>query len=149
MRSSDGSLAPSSLGSAICPFVSAPLPAPRIQSALQTFLDPFDPGSREQITRALAAGRPVLLPLVNHQLVSLTKEALSQPAKILKGLMELTWSRRPKGGNPANASSQEIENLLLFTILTIERNWNYPVDVTDFDPDQLGYPNSFSLKSSS
>jgi CHAT domain-containing protein len=124
----------------------APSQSPQNQSALQTFLDPFDPGSREQITRALAAGRPVLLPLVNHQLVSLTKEALSQPAKILEGLMELTWSRRPKGGNPANASSQEVENLLLFTILTIERNWNYPVDVTDFDPDQLGYPKQFFSK---
>lgn len=125
----------------------APRQSPQFQSALQAFLGPFDPGSREQITRALAAGDTVVQPLVHHQLVStLITTALSEPAKTLERLMDLASSRLPEGGNPAEASSEEIESLLLFTILAIERNWNYPVDVTDFDPDQLGYPKQYFVR---
>jgi len=124
-----------------------PLRSPQFQSALQAFLGLLDPASHDQIARALERGNDVLLPLEHHRLLStLSINALSDAAKNLERLMEQASSCLPGAGDTAAASRKQVDSLLLLTVLAIERNWIYPVDVTDFDPAQLGYPKEYFFR---
>ena len=79
-------------------------------------------------------------------LSTLTLRRSSGAAKVLERLMDSTYSAVKAGSESATATEEQVDSLLLFTILTIERNWIYPVDVTDFDAARLGYPGEFFLR---
>jgi hypothetical protein len=86
-------------------------------------------------------------PLVHHRLLSsLTIKALAHAAEDLECLMRITSSSIPNDDDPTAASKEQLESLLLFTILAIERNWIYPLGVTEFDPAELGYVKHYFLR---